>query len=129
LSHEVIRDEAGNLTGLKSVQRRSKVEFPVDLGSETFGSIKPRRTQKLHEVMRDGEGNIIGLKTDEVEIDDEPDLPKPSMSMPAPDVPPVGPPVPPTEPAPGIQANGLPTPPSVMAPVDPTIPDPMKGLM
>ena len=124
INHEVIRDEAGNLVGMKSDRKISapkKIELPVELGSPTFGSSQPakaKRLKKLHQVLRDNEGNITGLTTDEVEMDDDgvDDAPPLGASLGS------GPPAPPPEAAPGVQMNGLPTPASEMAPVDPTKP-------
>lgn len=116
--HEVIRDEAGNLLGMKSskVVKPKRVEpiaLPHDLGTPNFGKPKPpKRVMKLHQVIRDNDGNIMGLKTDEVEVDhDGPAGVGEPMH--------VGPPKPPAEAAPGVQSNGLPVPPSEMAPVMP----------
>lgn len=124
INHEVIRDEAGNLVGMKSEKKipapkKPKIELPAELGTPTFGQpAKPKRLKKLHQVMRDDDGNIIGLTTDEVEMDDDgvDDAEALGASLRA------GPPVPPPEAAPGVQTNGLPTPPSEMAAVDPNKP-------
>lgn len=117
---EVLRDEAGNLAGMKTqkiVKPKAKptLELPTDLGSPDFGKPKPRKKiTKMHRVMRDPDGNIMGVKTDEIEEDD--DSPTGTGNLGA------GPPKPPAEAAPGVQMNGMPTPPSEMAAVDPNKP-------
>jgi hypothetical protein len=123
-SSEILRDAEGNLVGMKSEKKlpaakKSGLELPSDLGSPTFGQPpKPKRLKRLHQVVRDEGGNITGLTTDEVEMDDDgvDDAQALSASLGS------GPPVPPPEAAPGVQTNGLPTPPSEMAAVDPKKP-------
>ena len=117
-TNEIMRDEAGNLTGLKSETKvkpkpRSSIALPNDLGSPDFGRRKKRT--KMHRILRGPDGNIMGVKTDEVEEDDD-EAPIETENLGA------GPPKPSAEAAPGVQMNGLPTPPSEMAAVDPNKP-------
>ena len=95
-THELVKDEQGELIGMKSEEEAADElpdEFPHDLGSKSFG--KPKRKRKFHQVIRDPQtGDVVGLTTDEIEVGDD-DVPT---------VPGTAPPALPKQPDPMAQA-------------------------
>lgn len=104
---QVISDDAGRVVGMTSEQDatppKPEIVLPDDLGTPGFGKPKKKVIKKFHQVIRDpnDDDKIVGITTDEVHGEEDADHLDETNEV-----------------APGVQADGMPTPASQVAPVE-----------
>ena len=112
-THKIEHDPVtGNVMGMTSEEDQKVPDLfgsdmaPDDLGLPGFG-VKSKKVRKVHKFIRHPEtGDVMGMTTDEVDVPDE--GAGPTDALPNLDST--------NEIAPGVQASGLPTPASQIAP-------------